>query len=152
MITPSVSKFVIGISFVLACVTCAIVVFWTVQASTSPIEFFGSFGVDSNEQRRDVFKPGDTLYAHRDFLQKRSIPAKVFRSIVDEDTHAVVKRYEIVGELYAVGEHHNSFAIQLPPDIQDGRYSYRVELVYPVNPLRPDIGVFLPPIYFTVKR
>ena len=98
------------------------------------------------------FKAGDVFYVHREFIVTRDASFTIVRSIVNEDTGVTLLRSAPVNTYWKKGPGTRTLAHPITEFATPGNYSFKTQLMYQVNPLRPEVPADAPLMYFKVVK
>lgn len=118
-----------------------------------PVKFIAAqtFGIGP-QAKVQTGKPGDTLYAHREFHQLREVTGMVSQRILRASNHEVVTSYADFPERFPVRAepYVKAFPFVIPPTLEPGKYFYDVSISYKLNWIGAPVIVKLSPIFFEV--
>ena len=136
--------------FAVLCAGTALASFWLFAEPNPPISHWRVFASDKNGNPKDKFRRGETIYSHGEFIATRTSPRTTLRSVVNADTAVIMVNYEPVVEILPAGKYSRTFSLLIPTVLPPGQYYYRLQVLYPLNPLRREEQFESPRIYFEI--
>ena len=143
-------RLTIVVIFVILGMGSALVSFWHFSVAEPPVKDWRVFASDEYGNPKGKFRVGETIYSHGEFVMTRTSQRTTLRSIVNADTAVIMVNYEPVTEVLKEGKYKRTFALLTPRVLPPGHYYYRLQILYPLNPLRREEQLESPRINFEV--
>jgi len=133
---------------------CALSIWWTFEPAADFIRFDRLEPCDEKGVVKRDFKVGETFYTCREGEVLRQMPRMVHQSIVNDDSRVIYMRTE---PTMAMRVKPGPFKLilriaELPPYLPPGNYSFRLTMVYTLNPLRRGEEYQSPHTHFKVVK